>query len=535
MRRRLWISLIGTVLIVVGALIGNLATGNTPVLGLDLQGGVSVILQPVEPATEDDLLVIRDLIRSELENRGIAEPDVRVQGDVIVVDLPGVRDQQEALDAVDVSGVVELRPVLDAAACAPPDPTAGVPPAGSILGDELILDGTEVSAGDDATDEATTNETTPSTVLDDSDLDEPQGFANLPATPDTTVPSSDDTVPDEPTDSTVPDLSELVGEPSVPGAELLPSRDGPPVCVGPVAGTGEVFVRGSAELTSQQGWGVGVELRGDGQAVWNNLATQCYNTTPSCPSTVPGLRGQIAIVLDSVVVSAPQVNQPNFTDVVAITGNFSRGEAEDLVSVLNRGAFPVEVEAQEARTVSASAGSESLQAAVIAGLIGLALVLTFLVSYYRWIALVVIGGIAVWAAMVFSVASLVSGWTNYSLSLAGVTGIIVAIGVTVDSYVVFFERMKDELRNGRTLRNAGPRSFQMTWRTIWTADLVSIIGAAILFWLSVGSVRGFALFLGITTACDLLVCFFFTRPAVILLSRSKFMVGRKAFGLEVAR
>ena len=232
--------------------------------------------------------------------------------------------------------------------------------------------------------------------------------------------------------------------------------------------------------------------------------------------------------------SAPQVNEPNFTDTVAITGNFTRGEAEDLVAVLNRGAFPVEVEAQEARTVSASAGQESLQAAVIAGLLGLGLVLTFLVSYYRWIALVVVGGIAVWAAMVFSVASLVSGWTNFSLSLAGVTGIIVAIGVTVDSYVVFFERMKDELRNGRTLRNAGPRSFQMTWRTIWTADLVSVIGAAILFWLSVGSVRGFALFLGITTLCDLVVCYFFTRPAVILLSRSNFMVGRKAFGLKVA-
>ncbi|MEO1055643.1 MAG: protein translocase subunit SecD [Actinomycetota bacterium] len=526
----MWISLVGTVLIVLGALIGNLATGNTPVLGLDLQGGVSVILQPVEPATEDDLLVIRDLIRSELEARGIAEPDVRVQGDVIVVDLPGVRDQQEALDAVDVSGVVELRPVLDASACAPLDPTA-VPPGGSILGDELLLDGTEII--DDPTTDSTV---TDSTVTEGTGLDEPQGFANPIASPDTTVPT-DDSAPDDTatTDSTIPDLSEIVGEPSVPGAELLPSRDGPPVCVGPVAGTGEVFERGSAELTSQQGWGVAVELRGDGQSVWNNLATQCFNTTPACPSTVPGLRGQIAIVLDSVVVSAPQVNQPNFTDVVAITGNFTRGEADDLASVLNRGAFPVEVEAQEARTVSASAGSESLQAAVIAGLIGLGLVLTFLVSYYRWIALVVIGGIAVWAAMVFSVASLVSGWTNYSLSLAGVTGIIVAIGVTVDSYVVFFERMKDELRNGRTLRNAGPRSFQMTWRTIWTADLVSIIGAAILFWLSVGSVRGFALFLGITTACDLLVCYFFTRPAVILLSRSKFMIGRKAFGLEVAK
>ncbi len=541
MRRRLWISLVGTVLIVLGALIGNLATGNTPVLGLDLQGGVSVILQPVEPATEDDLLVIRDLIRSELEARGIAEPDVRVQGDVIVVDLPGVRDQQEALDAVDVSGVVELRPVLDAAACAPLDPTAA-PGGGSILGDELLLDGTEL-IDDPVTDNTVTDDTvTDDTVTDGTGLDEPQGFARV-ASPDTTVPTTDDTAttdtttPDDSatTDTTIPDLSEIVGEPSVPGAELLPSRDGPPVCVGPVAGTGEVFARGSAELTSQQGWGVAVELRGDGQSVWNNLATQCFNTTPLCPSTVPGLRGQIAIVLDSVVVSAPQVNQPNFTDVVAITGNFSRGEAEDLVGVLNRGAFPVEVEAQEARTVSASAGSESLQAAVIAGLIGLGLVLMFLVSYYRWIALVVIGGIAVWAAMVFSVASLVSGWTNYSLSLAGVTGIIVAIGVTVDSYVVFFERMKDELRNGRTLRNAGPRSFQMTWRTIWTADLVSIIGAAILFWLSVGSVRGFALFLGITTACDLLVCYFFTRPAVILLSRSKFMVGRKAFGLEVAK
>jgi preprotein translocase subunit SecD len=115
-----------------------------------------------------------------------------------------------------------------------------------------------------------------------------------------------------------------------------------------------------------------------------------------------------------------------------------------------------------------------------------------------------------------------------------VTAILVAVGVTVDSHVAFFERMKDEIRNGRTHRNAAPRSFKATWRTIWTADLVSAIGAAILFSLSVGSVRGFALYLGITTACDLLVCFFFTRPAVILIARSKFMVGKRAFGLDVA-
>ena len=265
------------------------------------------------------------------------------------------------------------------------------------------------------------------------------------------------------------------------------------------------------------------------------MASQCYNTAPTCPSTQPGVRGQIAIVLDSVVQSSPQVNQPNFTDAVAITGSFSRDEAEALVAVLNRGAFPVEVEAQEARTVSASAGSDSLQAAVIAGLLGMVLVVGFLVAYYRWLALVIVGGLVVWGAMVFSLASLVSGWTNYALSLAGVTGIIVAIGVTVDSYVVFFERIKDELRNGRTIKNAAPRSFKMTWRTIVSADVISLIGALILFWLSVGSVRGFALYLGLTTIADLLVCYFFTRPAVLLLARSKLMARReKVLGLEVA-
>jgi preprotein translocase subunit SecD len=235
------------------------------------------------------------------------------------------------------------------------------------------------------------------------------------------------------------------------------------------------------------------------------------------------------------VQSAPTVNEPNFTDAVSISGSFTQSEAEDLAAVLNRGAFPVEVEAQEARTVSASAGSDSLQAAIIAGLLGLGLVLAFLVAYYRWLALVIVGGITVWAGMVFSMASFVSGWTNYALSLAGVTGIIVAIGVTVDSYVVFFERIKDELRNGRTIKNAAPRSFKMTWRTIWSADVVSLIAAGILFSLSVGSVRGFALYLGLTTICDLLVCYFFTRPAVLLLARSKVMAKQESvLGMKVA-
>ncbi len=293
-----------------------------------------------------------------------------------------------------------------------------------------------------------------------------------------------------------------------------------------------MFSRGSAELTADNGWGVAVGLRGDGQATWNSLATQCYNSEPTCPSTLPGVHGQIAIALDSVVQSSPQVNQPNFTDSVAITGSFSKGEAEDLAAVLNRGAFPVEVKAQEARIVSPSAGADSLNAAILAGVIGILLVLAMLFAYYRWMTLVILLALAVWGLFVFGVASLISGWTNYALTLAGVTGIIVSIGVTVDSYVVFFERLKDELRSGRTFRNATPRSWNATWRTIWAANLVSIIGAVILFMLSVGSVRGFALYLGVTAFCDLLILYTFTRPFMLLLASSAYMRNRSAFGIK---
>jgi preprotein translocase subunit SecD len=521
MTRRLWTSLIGVVLIVLVTLGYNISTGNTPILGLDLQGGVSVILAPTEPAAPEELTVIRDQIRAELERQGIAEPDVRVQGDTIVVDLPGVRDQQEALSAVDVSGVVELRAVLDPSSCQPIDAT----PTGPVIG-------------------------TPSEVPDDAPPGtEPQGLRRPASTPADTVPTDTvptdtapidtvpiDTVPTDsvPTETTPPGLTEPTPNQLVdPTAVILPTRDGSAECLGPAQGTGEVFERGSAQptLDPTQGWGVAVDLRGgEGRDTWNNLASQCFNREPTCPTQ------RLAIVLDSVVQSAPSVNEPNFTDSVSITGSFTQSEAEDLASVLNRGAFPVEVEAQEARTVSPSAGSDSLQAAIIAGLVGLALVLVFMIVYYRWLALVIVGGITVWAAMVFAMASFVSGWTNYALSLAGVTGIIVAIGVTVDSYVVFFERIKDELRNGRTIKNAAPRSFKMTWRTIWSADVVSLIAAGILFSLSVGSVRGFALYLGLTTICDLLVCYFFTRPAVLLLARTKLMARRETvLGMKVAQ
>ncbi len=221
-----------------------------------------------------------------------------------------------------------------------------------------------------------------------------------------------------------------------------------------------------------------------------------------------------------MIQSAPVVNEPNFPDDVQISGMESEGDARSLARVLNRGAFPVDVEAQTVQTVSPTLGQDSLRASIIAGMVGVVLVLLMLVVFYRRLTLVIVAGMIVWGMLIYSVAAIISQTTNYALTLAGVTGIIVSIGVTVDSYVVYFERLKDEVRHGRTIKNSADRAFKASWRTIVAADLVSIIAAAVLFVLSVGSVRGFALYLGITTVCDLIVFFCFTRPAVALLASS---------------
>ena len=200
--------------------------------------------------------------------------------------------------------------------------------------------------------------------------------------------------------------------------------------------------------------------------------------------------------------------------------------------MLDRGAFPVQVHAETVQTVSATLGEDSMRAAVFAGLAGVALVLLLLAYFYRRLILVVVAGIAVWGMLIYSASTFISETTNYALTLAGVTGIIVAIGVTVDTYVVYFERMKEEVRHGRTIRNSALRSFKATWRTIVAADVVALIAAVVLFILSVGSVRGFALYLGVTTVCDLIVCFFFTRPAVGLLAEAGWLDRGDTFGLK---
>lgn len=517
----LWASLLGFVGLVVGLLGFNLSLGNTPVLGLDLKGGLSVIYATTEPADTEQLVIVRDLMRGQLESFGIAEPDVRVEGENIIVDLPGVNDQEAAFEALQVSGIVTLRPVIQCQAGAVA-PTNSDP---SITGDTTETGAPAVGSGERPMRPlgfANPVRATPATSVPDAT---PAVVEPGATTPDSLPPTSepDGDVPVDSVPFVLPDASSVVTNDPAQGLPVdqavLPYPGAGQSClVGASGGTGEVFQQGSATAAIDQStgqWVVNVDLRSDGQVVWNRLAATCFSGSGDCPSR------QLAIVLDDVIQSAPTVQTPDFPGSVQISGAFSETEVRSLARVLNRGAFPVAVEQQRVETVSATAGKDSLNAAVIAGLIGVAAVLMFMIAYYRRLSVVILVGLMVWGMTVFSLAVFVSRATNYALTLAGATGIIVAVGVTVDTYVVFFERLKDELRHGRTLRNAAPRSFKATWRTIVSADLVSLLASLILFWLSVGSVKGFALYLGLTTICDLLVFYFFTRPAVYMLAETK--------------
>ena len=311
---------------------------------------------------------------------------------------------------------------------------------------------------------------------------------------------------------------------------ILPDRTGQVrYQLGPAFLTGAGVSTASATFTDQ--WGVGLELKGGANGIdaFNAMAAKCYSGgSAECPGS-GSRRGAIAIVLDSEVQSAPQINNPTFRATeISITGNFKKGDADKLALVLRYGALPVKLQAEAVQTVSATLGKDSLRAGVIAGLVGVGLVLLFMLVYYRSLAVVVVAGLCVSAAILWSLVS----WAKATLTLSGATGIIVSIGVTVDSYVVFFERLKDDIRAGKTLRSSAGRGFTSAWRTIVAADLVSLLGAAVLYFLTVGSVRGFAFFLGLSTLIDLLVAYFFTRPAVRLLSQSKWFKGAGALGVR---
>jgi preprotein translocase subunit SecD len=514
MRRKKLTPLLFIVLLAAISLGAVLVTDTSPQLGLDLQGGVSVVLQPTEDASDDALSQTIEIIRSRVDALGVAEPEITQQGSAVVVQLPGVENQQRALEVVGATAELRFRPVLqalgdyDALTAATTTTTAA---DGSTT---TAADGATTTTGDAST--TTTVETTTTTAPGDSST---TTTAADGSTTSTTVAGEPSDFELTPRDEDLPDATVVLAEEDDAGEPTAT------YLLGPSQATGKIVKTASADLDETNGtWSVALEMRGGEGGIdqFNAIAAQCSPPSETCPT------GQLAIVLDSVVKSAPTIQQPSFAaDEIQISGSFTESEAKNLALVLRYGSLPVTLEPQTVQTVSPTLGEDSLRAGLLAGLLGLALVCLYMIFYYRALGIVVVMGLCVWASLLYAVIS----WIGVALSLAGVTGIVVSVGVTVDSYVVYFERLKDELRAGRTLRSSTDRAFSRAFRTILAADISSFIGAFLLWWLTVGPVRGFAFFLGLSTILDVVVAWFFTRPMVRLLARSRAFTDSPVLGV----
>jgi preprotein translocase subunit SecD len=346
-----------------------------------------------------------------------------------------------------------------------------------------------------------------------------------PATDSTTTTSTTISPDDEAARAAVAscDVNQLATLTEIPTTNLadddrdtcvvLPVKDGggSRLYLGPTALTGQGVAGAKREFQQGQGYAVSVEFNDEGAQAFDQLAATSF--------PLPSPQNQVAIVLDGVVQSAPAFQQASFSGDVQITGNFTGDEADDLATIVDYGALPVQLEELTVQNVSPTLGQDQLDAGIIAGIIGLLLVALYMLVYYRVLGLVVILGILVTGGATYAFVSYLGATAGLTLTLAGITGLIVSVGVTVDSYVVYFERLKDEVRSGKTVRSSVDRGFARSFQTILAADLVSLIGATVLYMLAIGSVRGFAFFLGLATVLDLVISYFFMHPLVVLLAR----------------
>ncbi|MDZ7733418.1 MAG: protein translocase subunit SecD [Acidimicrobiia bacterium] len=545
MGRRGPLSAILTVVVAVGALAATFAFGNSPLLGLDLQGGVSVVLQPVDEVEDDQLDQAIEIIRNRVDSLGVVEPEITRQGDTILVQIPGVDDQDRALELVGQTAELRFRPVLGVVPedFDPSDVTTTTAPSGeggttttspgdgggtTVAPDATVAPGGgedpgadesglgPIAPGESAAARCPRRPGSAPTSGPDSGGDTTGSTAPAGETPPATVPAPPQ-VPTDPSELEVTPPEEDEAEEPV----VLPGEtDGETFLysLGPAALTGEALEGASAGLSPGTGqWLVRPTFKAgeDGIDQFNAIAAQCVSRAPECPT------GQLAITLDGEVISAPAIQQPNFQrDEIQITGDFDEGEANDLALVLRYGALPVELEPQQVQVVSATIGDDALRAGVIAGLIGLVGVVLYMLVFYRLLGLVALASLVVSGSFLWALIAYLGESQGLALTLAGVTGIIVSIGVALDSNVVYYEHVKEDVHSGRTVRSAVERSFQRAFSTIVKADVASLIGAGLLYWLTVGPVRGFALYLGLATILDLVTSWFFMRPAVIWLGRT---------------
>jgi preprotein translocase subunit SecD len=483
MRQRRTVSLVIITILAFGALVGTIAVGNTPQLGLDLQGGVSVVLQPPKGTPKDTVDTAIEIIRNRVDALGVAEPQISRSGSAVVVELPGVKNQQKAIELIGTTAQLRFRPVL-----------AQIAPEGATT---------------------TTTTAAPTTT--------------------TTAPGASSTSTSSTTSTTqVPIKTTTRADNKADAEVILPAKDKQSRYVlGPAGATGKDVSSARAELDSSGRWSVRLSMTSTGITNFNKIAAICNAGGQTCPAATGSRFGAVAIELDGIVESAPTVQTSSFKkDDIQISGSFTSREAKDLALVLKYGSLPVQLKQQTVQTVSATLGKDSLHAGLVAGLIGTALVLLYMLLYYRVLGLVVIAGMSIWTALNWSIISYLGVHNGLALSLSGVTGLVVSVGVTVDSYVVYFERLKDELRSGRTMRSAIDSAFKHSFRTVVIADTSAFLAAAVLYLLTVGPVRGFAFFLGLSTILDVVVAYFFKRPLVALLGRWGWLQRSKFVGMH---
>ncbi|HET6873233.1 MAG TPA: protein translocase subunit SecD [Acidimicrobiales bacterium] len=528
--------------------------GHTPLLGLDLKGGLSVVETPTKPATSAQLKEAVSIIDRRVNGLGVSNASVAVQGSDVVIDLPGIKDAQQALKALGTTAELYFRPVYCtipayAAPTSSTTTTTTTPksPATTLPARSATTSTTVKSVGAAATPNArltsalrpaaASASTTPTTVARPSPTTTPTTTA--PATPGALTTSEAQALCTSTAAAGVPSTPAGKDDPTVPvilpvDPKAYPQSPTIRYVLGPADLTGTAVSDAAAQINTTTGqYSVQLTLTSKGATQFDSIATAryaCYQQSPANPPPC----SQEAFELDGTVESAPNFQASSFNGNVSITGSFTSSQASNLANELKYGALPVTFQnpPKDIQVISATVGKDSLRAGLFAGIGGLIVVMLYMIIYYRALGLVVLIGLGVGGSLLYSIITQLSYSNGLTLTLEGVTGIIVSIGITVDSYVVYFERLKDEVRAGRSVRQSVERAFSRAWRTVLTADLVSFMAALILYLLSIGDVRGFAFTLGLSTLLDVATAYFFIRPAVILVGRRRTFTENRFLGIS---
>lgn len=475
-------------------------TGNhkaEPKLGIDLQGGTRVVLtartDDGKAPARDQLDLARQIIEQRVNGLGVGGSEVVVNGSNIVITVPG--DDGKQARALGQTARLFIRPVEDSAPATPQPNAPKVKPSEQTAEQQA-----------DAIEEQRKLRQAPANASPERIAELRAQLSKLNCAPDANDP--------------------LIGH-DAPDQYLVACDENGEMAylLAPMIIDGRDVDKASAGQNQASQWVVNVDYKGAGKKTWADY-------------TGKNIGKVTAVTLDSRVVSAATINS-QILGGTEISGSFTQDEATALANALKYGSLPLSFTASEAETVSATLGWQALKAALWAGLIGLIAVLIYSLAYYRMLGFLAAGSLLLAGLMVYGVIVLLGRWIGFTLDLAGMAGLIIGIGMTADSFVVYFERIKDEMREGRSFRSAVPRGWASARRTIWTGNAVSFIASVVIYVLAVGEVRGFAFTLGLTTILDVLIVFLVTHPLVELATRSEFLSRPAINGLgavsEVAR